>query len=246
MENINLIALSRLNVLRNQMATVANNMANADTDGFKTENIMFDDYVVKTRGDEASLKTKIAFVSDVASYRDLSKGALISTGNDLDLAIAGEGYFVIEGPDGNRFTANGKFSTNESGELIASNGAKVLDVDNQPITIDPAATNIDISRQGTVSVDGAEVTKLQVVRFDNPQMLERVANGVYRAPDNVAPEVMDDPDITQGSIEESNVQPIIQMTEMIRIHRAYESTSRMMSQDHDRQRKAIDILTRTN
>lgn len=246
MENIGTIALSALSAMRNQMANLANNMANADTDGFKTEHLMFDDYIVKTRGGESGLNEKIAFVSDVASFRDISKGPLIATGNDFDLAIAEQGYFVIEGPDGNRYTANGKLALNEEGELITSNGAYVLDEENKVIEIDPSATGIDVSRDGTISVNGEQVAKLQVVQFDNPQLLERVANGVYKAPPSVVPQALENPDIIQGSIESSNVQSILQMTEMIEVHRAYERTSKMMSQDHDRQLKAVDILTRTN
>tara|TARA_R110002110_G_scaffold192614_20_gene400876 strand:+ start:1383 stop:2123 length:741 start_codon:yes stop_codon:yes gene_type:complete len=246
MENLTLVALSRMSVLRNQMATIANNVANADTDGFKSEHVMFDDYVVKTRGGESSLKAKISFVSDVASYTDLSKGPLVSTGNDLDVSIAKDGYFVVEGRNDNEYTANGRFSLNPDGELITAGDKRVLNTDNEPIVIDGSVTTIDISRQGTISADGAEIGKLQVVRFDNPQELERIANGLYRAPQRITPQVMDNPDLVQGSIEESNVEPILQMSQMIEVHRAYESTSRLMSQDHDRQRKAIDILTRTN
>ena len=109
MESSVLIALSRQSTLKREMDVIANNLANMNTTGFKSEKMMFVEHLVKSKGGGGLLPVKLAFARDVAQITDLTEGQVKTTGNPLDVAIKNEGYFVLETPNGERYTRNGRF-----------------------------------------------------------------------------------------------------------------------------------------
>ncbi|MBN2751690.1 MAG: flagellar hook-basal body complex protein, partial [Rhodospirillaceae bacterium] len=182
MENASYIALSRQTALWRQMDQVANNMANVNTAGFKGEQELFTDYVAKVRTDRSLFKDKIAFTEDYGMVRDLSEGALRTTGNSLDVAIKGEGYFTVEADNGDRYyTRNGHFKLNADGQLATTSGEVLISDADQPVILAPGETEITISRDGTISTENGQIGRLRLANFDDQRALKKVANGLYDA-----------------------------------------------------------------
>ena len=181
MENSLTIALARQSVLARQMDVIATNMANLETAGFKSENMIFTELIEQT-GDEEFL----SIVHDVSFVRDLSEGPFTGTHSSLDLAIHGEGYFVVHTPDGERYTRHGVFQLDDSGNIVTTEGHPVLSSGGAPIAIPLDATDITVTRDGTISADTNEIGRLKVVRFANPQALSKVGSGLYDAIDQTA------------------------------------------------------------
>ena len=126
MESSVLIALSRQGTLKREMDVIANNLANMNTTGFKSQKMLFVEHLVKSRGGDRLLPVKLSFARDVAQITDLSDGELNTTGNTLDVAIKKDGFFVVETPNGQRYTRNGRFETDSQGQLVNQQGFPVL------------------------------------------------------------------------------------------------------------------------
>jgi flagellar basal-body rod protein FlgF len=244
MENTSYIALSRQAALWRQMDVVANNMANTNTAGFKGEAMMFREYLADTRSSTRAIGGKLSYVQDVGVLRDTHEGPMTKTDNPLDVAIHGDGYFQIETQAGMRFTRAGHFRLDEGGMLVNSQGFAVMSDSDNPLIFAPNETRIEISGDGTVSTENGQVGKLKVVKFANDQELRKAGDGLYET--TLSPEVVTRPEMVQGMIEDSNVQPVIEMTRMTQILREYEGVQKMIEAENDRQLKAIQTLAKIN
>jgi len=241
MENTLLVALSRQAGLRREMNAVAHNIANMNTQGYKREGVMFDDFMMRSKGGERIMGDKIAFTRDLAQYRDLSEGAMEHTGNPLDVAIQGEeGYFVVETPEGNRYTRNGHFQLNSDGLLVNSDGHSVLTPDGEPIEIPQDQGQITITKDGLITTEQGQVAQLSVVRFDNPQFMRKEAGTLYTTDE--APLAVENPAVHQGNLEGSNVNPILEMTRMIEVHRNYDRAKNLIEKEDERIKKANALI----
>ncbi len=236
MENTGYIALSRQMTLRREMDVIANNMANLNTPAYKGQSMLFVEYLDTSESGE-----KMSFVQDITLVRNLSEGQLTTTENPLDLAISGDAYFEIDTPVGPRYTRNGVFQLNADGEIVTSSGLRVLGDGGTAITLPPTTSNITITRDGTISSDQGPAGRLRLVRFDNEQALVKQADGLYDADgQDAAP--AENAEVLQGMVEGSNVQGIIELTRMIETVRSYSATGRMVNDEHERQRRAIQSL----
>jgi len=242
MESTSYVALSRQTGLRRQLNIVANNLANMNTSGFKGEKMMFVEHLTKSKGGHQPISEKVAYVRDIATVRDFSEGPLESTGNPLDMAVTGEGFFIIQTDQGNQFTRNGRFQLDQAGQLVNQQGFPVLADGGNPIFFAPGDTNITVSRDGTVATDAGDVGKLSLVTFENPQEMRPGAGGLFST--EAAPQPVENPNIQQGMLEGSNVLPIIEMTRMIDVHRTYDSVKGMIEREDDRQRQMIRDLAK--
>lgn len=240
MENTSYIALSRQAALWRQMEVVANNMANANTPAYKGEAMMFREYLVDTRSDRRAVGDKVAFVQDVGVLRDTREGPLTKTDNPFDFALHGDGMFQIETQAGMRFTRNGHFRLDEGGMLVNTQGFAVMDERDSPLIFAPNETRVEVARDGTVSTENGVVGKLKVVKFANDQEVRKAGDGLYET--TQTPEQVERPDIAQGMMEESNVQPVIEITRMTQILREYQGVQKMIDAENDRQMKAIQAL----
>ena len=243
METTTLIALSRQGGLRRQLAIVANNIANMNTNGFKGERVMFVEHLVKSPGGQRLLGRKLAYVRDIATLLDFSEGPVEGTGNPLDLAIAGEGFFVVQTEDGERYTRNGRFKLDDGGQLVNQNGGPLLSTGNQPFFLGPEDTEITISRDGTVATNNGDLGRIKLVDFENPQFLKRSAGGLFSAKE--VPRDVESPKIVQGMLEGSNVQPILEMAKMIEISRTYDSVRKFIEREDERMRNMIKGMGQT-
>jgi flagellar basal-body rod protein FlgF len=236
METTSLITLSRQAGLRRQMEVVANNIANMNTIGFKGEHMMFVDHLVRGRGGEKPFPEKIHFVHDIATFRNGVEGEINQTSNALDVALAGQGYFVVQTPEGERYTRNGRFQLDQTGQLVTQEGFAVL-TEGGSIVLGPRDASINIARDGTVATESGTLGKLRIVSFENDAALRQVGNTLFRTDE--APRAVERPNVVQGALESSNVQPIVEITRMIEVQRAYESVARFLDREDERVRSLI-------
>ncbi|HYE49294.1 MAG TPA: flagellar basal-body rod protein FlgF [Azospirillaceae bacterium] len=237
MENPIYVALSRQDALRRQLDVVANNIANMNTTGFKQQRMLFQEYLEKpNRGEQVS------FVQDFGLMRDTRPGVLNVTNNTFDLAIRGEGYFTVETLSGPRYTRAGALQLNDARELVDSNGLPVLAEGDARIVIPAGATDIRVQGDGTIRTEQGEVAKLKVVTFDDQQLMAELGGGLYATDQEARP--AEQPEISQGALEASNVQPIVETTVMTEVLRQYQSTQKLIESEHERQRTAIQRLAR--
>ncbi|HTH17888.1 MAG TPA: flagellar basal-body rod protein FlgF [Magnetospirillum sp.] len=244
MENTSYIALSRQNALWRQMDVIANNMANANTPAYKGEQMMFREYLMNTRSSNRTVGDKLSYVQDMGVLRDTREGPLTKTDNPLDIGIHGEGYFQIETQAGMRYSRNGHFRLDEAGMLVNSQGSAVMDNRDNPIIFAPNETRIEIAGDGTVSTENGVVAQLKVVRFANEQNLRKAGDSLYETTDD--PEAIQRPQVVQGMMEESNVQPVMEITRMTEMLRQYQSAQNVIDKEHERTLKMIETLVPRN
>ncbi|KKJ76514.1 hypothetical protein WH95_11895 [Kiloniella litopenaei] len=237
MENPSYIALSRQMALGREMSIIANNVANMNTNAYKNEGMMFVEYLKDTKTGE-----NLSFTQDLRLVRNLAEGQLHTTDNPLDVAISGRGYFTVEVDGEDRYTRNGSFKLSPDGELVTSEGYIVLSDGDAPISIPATATDITITRDGTISSSAGTAGRLKTVDFEDEQLLVKEAGSVFSTADNQEPIDQVAGEIIQGAIEGSNVQGVIEMTRLIDTTRSYTSMAKFIKQEHDRQLKAIQSL----
>ena len=247
MQNAILVGLSRQVALAREMDVVANNIANLNTTGYKADGMVFEEYLSSAaRADMTG--TRISFVQDRGMWHNMSQGAAVQTGNPLDVAIDGPGFLVVQTPQGDRYTRNGSLQINATGQLVTNDGYTVLG-DGGPITLQPHDRQIQISRDGTLSVrEGTSNVdsirgKIRLVDFANPQQLQKAGNGTFNPVGGAQPQpAASTSGLIQGSIEQSNVRGVVEMSRMIEITRAYTQIDSLLQQQNDLSQSAIDKL----
>ena len=245
MDNTMYVGLSRQMILRRELDVVANNIANADTVGFKVESLMSRVEPRRLVGD-SPVAQPVKFALDSGVARDFGQGTLQRTSAPLDVAIEGQGFFKVRTPAGERYTRDGRFSTDSTGRLVTKAGQPVLDDSGSEIVLDPEKGEPTISRDGVISQGILRVGKLGAYRFDSLSALEKTGDGLFRNTSNQQPQAATAALLHQGMTEASNVQPIQEITRMIEVTRAYESVSNMMDQTAQLDRKSIQRLGQVN
>ncbi|HHY48656.1 MAG TPA: flagellar basal-body rod protein FlgF [Alphaproteobacteria bacterium] len=240
MENAQLISLSRQVALQRQMDVVANNLANLNTTGFKGEELLFEEFVMPVARDNTSAMgdQNLSYVQDWGTMHDLSPGSIEVTGNPLDVALEGDGFLAVQTPAGERWTRSGALQINSEGVLVDLAGNPVLG-DGGEITFAPNETDIAIDSTGAISTNAGAKGRLRVVEFADPQELVREGGNLFSGGTPIA---ATNTRVTQGAIERSNVSGVAQLTEMIRVQRAYESVTAIMQRQDELRRTAIQRL----
>ncbi len=226
MSNSIYATLSRQDGLLKELQVVANNIANTNTTGYKTDRAIFAEYLVSTGDQTPSLS-----MGALAGHTfDLTQGTVKFTGGQFDLAIQGEGFFAIQTEAGQRLTRAGAFQLSNTGELITSDGANVLDAGNTPIQIPPEAASISIAGDGSISADGELLGQIGVFRANG--QLQRDTDTRFTAEGGT--EAIQNASVLQGAVEQSNVSPVLEMARMIEVQRAYEAGQTVLEQEHQR------------
>ena len=234
MENTGYIAITRQSGLAREMQVVANNIANAATTGFRQEGVIFSEYIQPVdRG--ASLSMGQGNVRTTL----FDQGALTQTGGAFDLAIEGDGFFLIQTPAGERLTRAGAFSPNAEGELVTYDGYQVLDAGGAPVFVPPGA-NVAVAGDGTLSADGQPVGQIGLVAPADPKDLIREDGVMFRAEGGFEP--AENARILQGFVESANVNAIGQLARMIEVQNAYEMGMKFLEREDERVRTAIKTL----
>ena len=243
MDNALYVGLSRQIVLRREMDIVANNIANLDTNGFKVESLM-----QKTEPTEPAVTLggprPVKFVAADGVARDFGQGALTKTGATLDMAIEGQGFFQVQTPSGPRFTRDGRFTTDTTGRVVTQAGQPVLDEGGGEIVLDMEKGPVSIGPDGSMSQGTERVGKVGMFAFTNPGALEKSGDNLYRNVSNLTPQPAADARLRQGMLETSNVRPVLEITRMVEVSRAYEQTAKMMDSEADLSRRAVERLGR--
>jgi flagellar basal-body rod protein FlgF len=235
------IAVSRLIAAQRAMDVTAQNIANADTPGFKAERTQFTDWLSRQgSSSQAANEPSIAYVQDRATWREQASGALTHTGNPFDLALTSDGYFTVTTPNGQRLTRNGRFGPMPDGTLADMSGNAVLDTGGQPIRLSPGDTAVTIAGDGTVSGQNGQLGKIGVVQPNDPMRVTAEGGTLFRADGPTAPVTA--AGIVQGAVEGSNVQPVLEVTRMMDGLRQFQFVSELVQAENDRQQSAIDRL----
>ncbi len=233
-----IVTLGRQVGLMREMTAIAGNIANASTTGYRGEGVLFTEFVETTPGGDS-----LSMAAARARIIDLGQGALTRTGGTFDLAIEGEGFFLVQTPAGERLTRAGAFTPNEAGDLVTPQGHLLLDAGGAPVFAPPGAETIAVAPDGSLSADGAPIARIGLWRPVDPTDLTREAGVLFRADQGVEP-ALEAGRILQGRLEGSNVDPVIEIARMIEVQRAYELGQAFLDRESDRRSKLIDTLTR--
>ncbi|GLK70077.1 flagellar basal-body rod protein FlgF [Ancylobacter dichloromethanicus] len=231
------VAISAQMATERRLATIANNIANMNTPGFRAEAIRFEAVLSSAGAQDAH------FASAGESYTSLAAGAAIHTGNPLDVAPQGDVWFGVAGPNGAAYTRDGRLHMDAAGTLLTVDNLPVLDAGGTPITLDPAAGAINIGADGAISQGTTRVGTLGLFTLPAGATVARDGGGRVM-PDRPAQPVQDFArlGVRQGYIEGSNVDPVLEMTRLITVQRTFEMAAQAVQQNEDSVSEAIRTL----
>lgn len=239
MQNTSYIALSSQTALWRRMEMVANNMANLNTPGYRSQEPVFTSYLQRSPGDDSAFRERLNFVTDFGRVHDFTPGAVKPTGNPMDMALEGEGFFVVGTPDGPKYTRAGHFMLDKDGQLVTKDGMPLLNENDEPFFIAPNESQFSVAQDGTVSTENGPIGKVKVVDFENPQRLNKVSGSLFAAAEDMEARPVEQARIAQGMVEGSNVNGIVEMTRMIDVQRSYMNANNLIDQESDRIRNAM-------
>jgi flagellar basal-body rod protein FlgF len=217
------VALSAQIALERRLTTIADNVANASTVGFRATGVKFED-VVSGLGEKS-----VSFASTGDTYLSPAAGSLRETGNPFDFAVKGDAWFGIETPAGTVVTRDGRLYMLETGQLVTIEGYPVLDAGGAPIQLDPNNGPLEASADGALRQNGQLVGALGLFNFTPGPNFTRYGNsGIVPpgAPDPIVDRI--DVGVAQGFVEESNVNPMLELSRLISVQRAFENASAMI------------------
>lgn len=235
------VVTSRLIAQQRAMDVTAGNLANMGTPGYRASRVQFSDWISRQNNTLAPPGGRvISFTQDRATWRDPRPGPVQHTGNPLDLALTGEGYFTVETARGTRLTRDGRFTPMPDGTLADGAGNPLLDTNNRAIRISPGDTRLSVSGDGTLSSENGQLGKIAVVKPEDPMRIQ--AEGDTLLDPRSQTVAVTAPGIVQGAVEDSNVQPILEITRMIHDHRQFEFATQFLHAASERGRDAIEKL----
>ena len=237
-----------------RLQIISNNLANSNTVGYKQDHGQFKIPDIKGTTVDPFLNTENIDISQAELfwnnfkvYTDHSNGSLKNTGNDLDMALVGKGFFCVQTPDGIHYTRKGDFTLDGDGTLVTRNGWPVLGESGE-IKVDSSGNpaqhkKFSVDESGNIYVDGNQADRLRVVDFPQPYNLIKVGETFFKSPDNGAgPIPSEKSKVSQGFIELSNVDGVKMMTEMIEVLRGYESYQKIIRSIDDVNSRAINEI----
>ncbi|TFL18012.1 flagellar hook-basal body complex protein [Jannaschia formosa] len=228
--------LGRQAGLLREMNAIAQNVANAGTTGYRAGGILFSEHVVRTGRDQPS----ISMSTGDAQLTNLAQGALEQTGGSLDLAIEGEGFFLIDRGGTQLLTRGGAFLAGPDGGVTTEQGDALLDQGGAPVFVPAGTGAIHVGVDGTLSADGAPVAQVAVVAPLEPDRMERRAGAAFEAEAGFAS--VEEPRVLQGFLEASNVDPVLEIARMVAVQNAYEAGQSFMDAEDQRLRSVTRLL----
>ncbi|WEX08302.1 flagellar basal-body rod protein FlgF [Chelativorans sp. AA-79] len=231
------VALSSQMALERRLTTLADNVANAGTVGFRAGGITFSDVMTGLTEDSVS------FVSTGADFYDTRAGGLQQTGNPFDFAVQGDAWFAVETPAGPAMTRDGRFTMRETGELVTLEGYAVLDAGGAPLVLDPQAGPPEAGADGILRQGGQLIGAIGLFSFVPGPNATRYGNSAF-LPDTQPQPVVDLPDVgvVQGFVEGSNVNPMTEMMRLIQVQRAFEQVTTLVRDSDTAMKDAIKTL----
>ena len=230
-DNTLLVSLSQQLAAFRSMDVVANNIANVSTPGFKREGTKFEEFLTRMKPSETEKGPQlVSFVVDKGTVRDQTAGRVEQTGAPFDLAVNGKGYFVVQTPTGDRYTRDGHFQLDPDGNLVTSDGNKVMGEGGE-LSFAPDDGDIHISQDGTITGAHGQLGKVRLVSFDDEAGMKMEGSNTYSTAES--PKPADKGLIRQGMLESSNVEPVVEISHMIEITRAYQLTANLTKSQQD-------------
>jgi len=209
------------------MDVISNNLSNINTRAYKADRILFESYLQKNLATNANPPTSGKSTDDAAYlvtsqvYTDFSQGPMQPTGNPLDIALHGEGFFTVQTGEGKRYWRGGTLQINQKGDLITRDGWRLLDVNKKPITV--GFMKFSINDDGTViNKDNLLIAKIRIVDFKDKSILTKEGNGLFTA-SHPKRAVASSAFVKQGFMEGSNINPVAEMAKMITALRSYQA-----------------------
>jgi len=237
MQNGLYVSLSAQISLERRLETIAANVANANTPGYRVDGVTFATELAKA-GD-----ANVAFVSQGEGYVSRRSGPMIQTGNPLDVAIQGEGWFAVQSGGQTVYTRDGRMQMNESGALISITGAPVLDAAGAPIQLDPGAGPPSIARDGMISQAGRQLGAIGMFELDASAKLTRAGTSGFTTDKPAQPVLNFNTNcVLQGAIEGANVDPVREMTRLIAVTRTFDGVTNGITQTENSLLDAIKTL----
>lgn len=230
--------ITRQSGLLREIDTIANNIANMSTNGYRRAGLVFSEYVKTMEPGTPSLSMAHANVRST----NTSQGALSQSDGTYDFAIEGDGFFLIETQEGEALTRAGSFSVNDAGDLVAPDGARVLDAGGAPIFVPADATQITVSTDGTLSADGVPLSQIGLYLPEDADALDRTEGTRFATDGALVP--VENPVILQGFIENSNVDPVSEFARMVQVQRSYELGQTFLDREDERLQKLMDAIIR--
>jgi len=253
-----------------KLDTIANNLANVNTPAFKRDQQIFNEYltanekppeVIQVPRVPASIESFYdmqggdkSYVDTKGTFTDFSQGGLRPTGNTLDVAIDGKGFFEVATPTGVKLTRAGNFTLDGNGQLVTKDGFPVL-LNGEP-GADPAARTVRLEGTGPITINDSgdlfqgtqQLGRLSLVDVKNPDALRKVGNSLYGFKDTMAPELSNvaNPSLKQGFVEASNVNIVQEMTDMIQTNRVFESTQKAIGAYDSMAEKLVNVVGKTS
>lgn len=237
MDSPGYVTLTRQSGLVREMQSVANNIANLSTTGFRREGILFAEHVTAL-GEGPSLSMATA----KARVVDLQQGDLVQTGGSFDFAIQGDGFFLVETPEGQRLTRAGSFTPGPTGELMTDDGARLLDDGGSPVIVPPGVRDVEMGSDGTLSAGGQPITRIGLWQPVDPTALRHLSGTLFDAGEVQPAE--GNGTILQRHLEDSNVNPVTEVARMVEVQRAYELGQGFLDREDQRMRGVIETLGR--
>lgn len=249
MENALLIGLSRQVTLARELDVVANNVANADTNGFKRRSTVFQEYLMPVaRADQFKRPDqRLSYVIDAGTSLGFGQGTLERTGNPLDVAIQGDAVFIVQAANGRgqRYSRNGSLGVNTRGEVVNSDGHRML-TDQGPLTVNQNETDLRIAGDGLVTTSQGPRGRLRLANVPNPQLLRNEGQNLFSTAQPLRNAEPRNYRLESGSIEKSNVKPVLEISRLMEITRAYTNIATMLQKTDELRRTAISRLSDTN
>jgi flagellar basal-body rod protein FlgF len=241
MDQVSVTAASGLQSRMEALDMVANNLANTTTGGFKLDREFYSLFTAADNEDDET-STKLPLIQK--QWTDFSQGVLTPTGNPLDVALSGKGFFVVNGPAGPLYTRNGSFQLSPTGQLTTSEGYAVRDTNGQPIQTQ-SQDPLEITPDGSITQDGQTIGQLQVVNFQDPSTLQKMGNSYFLPsdPKNV-PTAATDATVVQGKTENSNVAPAESAVRLVGLMRQFEMLQKAITITSDMNKQALTEVAR--
>jgi flagellar basal-body rod protein FlgF len=213
---------ANMDALTEQYRTITQNIANANTSGYKRRVTSFASTLASAQGGASTPSGQ--------TQTDFTQGHLTQTGRNLDLALEGKGFFVVDTPQGQTYTRGGVFNLNAQGQLVDYAGNPVAG-ENGPITVPrtAGAGSLTVSSTGDVAAGGHKLGKLKIVEFPAGTKLESLGNCCFRAPANADPQISKKTVVHQDCQEASNVSIVEEMVDLIKVTRMYEANAKTIT-----------------
>ncbi len=250
MENAFLVGLSRQVALAREIDVVANNVANVDTNGFKRRGTIFQEFLASPARHEhfkPGADRRVSYVWDRGTALSYSQGNMERTGNPLDVAIQGDALFAVRAGagGGERYTRNGSMAINARGELVNSDG-HVMVTDQGSLTIAPTETDVRIAADGSITTSNGPRGRLKLVAVPNPQLLRNEGTNLFSTAVPLQAAQPRETRLVIGEIEKSNVKPVLEISRLMELSRAYQNVASLMQRTDEIRRSAIARLADVN